>query len=124
MDNRLNEPVITCGQQQLDPVPLHQLAWLFSTQLELPLHCPGQDGQFEATGLQPAEKGNNGADSPAEADAAHEEEEDEEMVELAAGAEPRSLPKRSATSAKPQLQRLFMQFAHSDSHFRRHPTAA
>lgn len=53
-----------------------------------------QDGQFEATGLQPAEKGNNGADSPAEADAAHEEEEDEEMVELAAGAEPRSLPKR------------------------------
>ncbi|KAL0039108.1 hypothetical protein WJX77_007914 [Trebouxia sp. C0004] len=53
-----------------------------------------QGGEFEATGLQPAEKGNHGADSPAEADAAHQEEEDEEMVELAAGAEPRNIPKR------------------------------
>ncbi len=78
------------------------------------LHCHGQGGEFEATGLQPADKGNHGADSPAEADAdaAHQEEEDEEMVELAAGAEPQSIPKRSATSAEPQLQRLFKHFAH------------
>ncbi len=76
------------------------------------LHCPGQGGEFEATGLQPADKGNHGADSPAEADAAHQKEEDEEMVELAAGAEPRSIPKRSATSAMPQLQRSSMHFAH------------
>lgn len=34
------------------------------------------------------------------------------MVELAAGAEPRSIPKRSAPSAEPQLQRLFKHFTH------------
>ncbi|KAL0029288.1 hypothetical protein WJX79_008145 [Trebouxia sp. C0005] len=54
----------------------------------------GEDCDFEATGLQPAEQGNHGADSPTEADAALREEEDEEMVELAAGAEPQSIPKR------------------------------
>lgn len=80
-------------------MPLRRLAWSFSTQLQLPLHCSWQGGEFEATGLQPAEKGNHGADSPAEADAAHQEEEDEEMVELVAGAEPRCIPRRSATSA-------------------------
>lgn len=61
--------------------------------------------------LQPADKGNHGADSPAEADAAHQEEKDEEMVELAAGAEPRSVPKRSASAAEPQMQRSSMHFA-------------
>ena len=35
------------------------------------------------------------------------------MVELAAGAEPQSIPKRSATSAEPQLHRLFMHLAHA-----------
>ena len=87
------------------------------------LHCPRQGGEFEATGLQPADKGNHGADSPAEAeaDAAHQEEEDEEMVELAAGAEPQSIPKRSATSAEPQLHNCsctsLTQFTVSQTHY-------
>ena len=38
------------------------------------------------------------------------------MVELAAGAEPRSIPKRSATSAEPQLQRLFIAFRSQQIH--------